>query len=213
MTKITPKDNLIVEVYHSFKSSMKQHGVQISLPTKTDPRKSYGWRYLSTFLDKCNKYGLDYTKAIEIVILNAKIKKSLRFGLSILNVPDLINLYKSKLERELQIESKVLNNLLKSDSFLHKKATGDSDLLKLMISRPNPRAYSNITSWYQANEININYIALSRKCMKAIQLVRDQDSDQLPSLNELLKIRLICQSDKLTLPKIKAILGKDLIEN
>jgi len=208
------KDERIIEIYRSFKTMMRQNGVQISLPIKTDPRKSYGWRYISLFLDKCDKYDLDYGKALEAIIYNAKSHNSLRFGMAILNVSNIATIYKNKLECELQVENRLLKGLRESDSFIRQKISQSKvDILDLLTYRPNPRACANMTSWYQTNEININYMALSRKCMKAFGIIKEKDADQLPLLIELQKNRLICQLDKTSFPKIKLILGDDLIKD
>jgi hypothetical protein len=194
---------------------MKKHGQRISLSVKTDPRKTYNWRFLSHFLDEIEKYEMNehmVQRAIEALIGDAKNHRMLHRGMAILNNPNLIHICVAKLEREIREEREKVDRIDRTHSFIQEKCAEAIDTVGILLSKDNPLAYSNMTRWYQTGKIDIGYIALSKTCMRALGKMDKVERMCYPTPRQLLQMRLMYLSDDVVHMKLKNTLKNDLIE-
>lgn len=210
-------DDKIIETYRIFRSSMRRYGKEISLPVKTDPRKTYSWRYLVNFLERAKGLDIDndmLPHIIDAIVDNAKRHNQLKRGIAVLDQRNIVELCCVKLEREIQNEEQIINRIHESYKFLiSKKNEENVDSLSLLLAtRKNYNAYANIVSWHQAGYIAAGYIAVSKACNKAMQKLESHEIRVLPELRQLLRLRLKLLHGCGIRVQLQEFMSSDLIE-
>jgi hypothetical protein len=169
------KDERILDVYKIFKAAMSAQRTRVSIPSNVDPKKTYAWRYLSGFIDRCDKLDINddmVHNTIYALVDHYKKSRQLHLGMAILNHRDLLGVCATKLEREVRDENSKIMSIRNSHSFLLTELSRMKyPLYKLLLMRSNPMAYTNITRWHQSNQLDARYIAISRTCIISIGTV------------------------------------------
>ena len=207
----------IIITYRTFKRIMKRYGKVVSFPKNTDPSKTYYWRYLRNFIDRCEKLDLDddiLSNVIEAMIIEAKRRKILHCGMSILTKIEPMGACQRKLERDIQDQTQALGNLERTYFFLQRQLTESkyNDLFDLLINKSNKKARPNIICWYDSNQISLGYLAVSRVCKKVLHALDGEQLDIFPNSKEMLRIRLQLLDRQPGVEKLRKLLGGDLFE-
>ena len=202
------RDTRIIKTYKILQSTLNQYGRKISLPSHTDPRKTYCWRHLSSFLDKYDALEFDDNNMPDIIsamVIVAQKRKRLMGGISILNNIDIISALGKKLEVEINGTNNCYVIIRNSKKFLEQQ---QQDLLQ----RTNKRTYPNIIKWYDSGRLAIEHIIVSKKCREAMKELSKEEKQMLPNTNQLIKLYLKLTTRKETLEQIQVILGDDFYE-
>ncbi len=208
----------VLNIYKLFRNAMREQGQFVAFPKNVDPRKTYAWRYLVAFVRKLEEEQINEDLIpciIKAIVENAKMKRILSRGLSILSQNDLLKIGLAKLERETQDEARKIKNIIKTHEFLISQLNGNGEIknrVDLLSYRPNKRSYANVTRWFQAGQLNLDYIALSKSCQRAIRKLELFELQLFPKFKDHLIIRWAYLTNDAIHQQIKTILGHDLIE-
>ena len=210
------KEERVIQAYGFLKRALKRYRRSVSLPTNTDPTKTYSWRYLERFIDRFDALGLDDESlevVIEAIVEHAHKSGDLCRGIAILDQKNIINIVLAKLEADIKSEENITKTIEESDRFVRQQLPEGSAARVLLSQRPNRTAYSNITRWYKANQISIGYIAVSRECKKALGTLPQHELQLFPQPTDLLRMRLRLISRQNIVTKLKTTMGSDLVED
>lgn len=208
------QDERVLKAYAIFKRTMRRYGKEVSFPNKTEPKKTYNWRYLTKFLEKFDELQMDdryMPRIIHAIVHHAKSHHLLERGIAMLNRNDILKLSISQLERDLLQEKESIRLIRQSYDYVMSQSTGGklSDLLK---TRINKNAYTNLTRWYKASLVSLGYIAVSRSCRKALSSLDDNEARAFPSFEELLRIRLLYVHNPNIVTNLREFMGADLFD-
>lgn len=213
------KEERIIKIYLLLKRELRRYKKSISLPKKTDPTKTYSWRYLERFLDRVETSGFnddDMPIIIEAIVNYAYENRLLNRGIAILDQKNILEVVSAKLEKEAKEENDITRTITTSRSFVRKQLPQNSSpeqVRILLAQRPNRTAYTNITRWFKSNQISIGYIAVSRECKKALGTLPNHELELFPQPRELMRMRLQLISNPNIVTKLKTVLGNDLVED
>jgi hypothetical protein len=206
-------DVRVIKAYRLFRDSMRKHGKHVAFPKQTNPKKTYSWRYISNFLDKYDEEGLtdeNMRDVINAVVKEAKKKNCLRYGVSILGKIDILESYEKSLENNLLFESKLLDGIISSKSFVDSKGP---DWYSSLSGRKNRWSFMNMTMWFDMGLISADFVSTSESCGSVLKIVSGHERGVLPSDNEIIKIRTkILMNDELR-SKVQNVLGKEIVNN
>jgi acyl carrier protein len=198
----------IINTYKILQSELNQYGRKISLPSHTDPRKTYCWRHLSSFLDKYDALEFDDNNMPDIIsamVTEAQKRKQSMGGVSILNSIDIISALEKKLEIEINGTNNCYTIIRNSKKFLEQQQEN-------LLQRVNKRTYPNIIKWYDSGRLTIEHIIVSKKCREAIKELSKEEKQMLPNTSQLIKLYLKLTTRKEILEQIQTILGNDFYE-
>jgi hypothetical protein len=199
------RDTRIINTYKILQSELNQYGRKISLPSHTDPRKTYCWRHLSSFLDKYDALEFDDNNMPDIIsamVTEAQKRKQSMGGISILNNIDIISALEKKLEIEINGTNNCYTIIRNSKKFLEQQQEN-------LLQRVNKRTYPNIIKWYDSGRLAIEHIIVSKKCREAIKELSKEEKQMLPNTSQLIKLYLKLTTRKEILEQIQTILGND----
>jgi hypothetical protein len=202
------RDTRIIKTYKILQSTLNQYGRKISLPSHTDPRKTYCWRHISSFLDKYDALEFDDGNMPDIIsamVTEAQKRKRSMGGISILNNIDIMSALEKKLETEINITHNCVTIIQNSQKFLEQQK---EDLLQKI----NKRTYTNLIKWYDSGRLAIEHIIVSKKCREAIKELSKEEKQMLPNTSQLIRLYLKLTTRKETLEQIQVILGNDFYE-
>lgn len=211
-------DAKVMKVYDLFKRAMYKSGRMISFPEHTDPKKTYGWRYLSKFVSRLDDLELDDAVIPQIVnalVEQARKDRLLSRGIAILDRKDLLEVCIARLEREKRECNDVVRAVIRSHQFLLNalnEGTEKQSMFDILSARKNKQSYANVTRWHQSGQLSIHYVAVSRVCRKSLGTLDDSELKLFPPAKQLLKTRLMHLSDGILVQKLKEILKEDLFE-
>lgn len=187
-------DARVLNVWSWCSEAYLRAGRRLSLPAKTDPCKTYQWRYAQAIAKKFEEWDLSdeaAKKFIDIAVRTAKERGMLQKGLAVLHQTNMLALCYDKLQAESASNSQTLESLRHVRSWLDKKI-GSGDAVEVLLRRADPEGFCNLTMWFQASRISPLYLALSRSCSKALaRLNRDSQDERglLPKVTELYLLR------------------------
>jgi hypothetical protein len=208
------KAKRIIRVYKLLRSQLKKYGRFISFPKKTDPSKTYIWRYISKFIDNYDQIGLEDDEMpgiVEAVVQEAKKTGLLRCGASVIIKVDLLAVCNKKFENDNNEENKTIKSVRCTHAFLQDKCDGNITVEKL-IYKPSKRSYTNMIRWYQSGEIDTGYLIMSRTCRRAIKELDEDEKALLPNIRNTISIRTRLQCRERIMEALHKILGTDLLE-
>ncbi|MBD3407221.1 MAG: hypothetical protein GF411_13965 [Candidatus Lokiarchaeota archaeon] len=198
------RDDKIREVIKIF---VRASGRSNILPANTDPKDTYQWRYAARFVDRMDQTQVSWDVMEQIIYLivdHVKEHKSLwSKGLWILTRKDIIDISYNKINKSLLSKHSILDVLKRNYEFAEEHNFEFS-------AKPNKFGYPNLISWYNANYINHNYIALSESCNRAMCELDNSDRRRLPIKNITMQ-RILLTSDNEFKRKAKEIMPKDFI--
>jgi hypothetical protein len=191
---------------------MHKYGKIVNLPEKTDPKKTYSWRYLSNFVDRMNELHVDskhMSVVLEAILIHAKERNLLSRGFAVLSKVDIIQLVVKKLEKDCQSEHNKVENIKRNHEFLLKQMNGYS-LFDILASRRRLNSYTNMTCWYEQGSISLDYIIASRTCRKVIGMLKQSEQSRYPNVMSLMKMRYKLLANERVVRELIQILGDDL---
>ena len=205
-------DNKIHETYKILQRKYKELGLGISLPENTDPRKTYGWRYLVNFVRRMEQLEISehyYPIVINAILEHAKRRGLLNRGFAVLNKLDIVDLVIRNLEKDISKSRQQLERVLASHNFIQKQQNQHniSDILSIKGSK---NAYTNMTKWYEQGYLAPEYIALSKNCRRVLSTINTGERTIFPETIKLMKMRLQILSDNETTDQLKTALNDDL---
>ena len=111
------KEERVIQAYGFLKRALRRYRRSVSLPTNTDPTKTYSWRYLDRFIDRFTQLGLD-DEALEVVIdaivEHAHKNGCLCRGIAVLDQKNIINIVLAKLESDIKSEENITRTIEES---------------------------------------------------------------------------------------------------
>jgi hypothetical protein len=213
----TEQTERILELYRLFKRAMQRNGRMISFPKKTDPTKTYCWRYLANFLEKADELELGdeiLPRIVDAVVAHAKEQGLLHRGIAVLDQKDLFDVCYARFERDARSESNLITEIRRSYDFVRKQQEQNPDrsVTQLLSKRPSVRAYANIVSWHKAGYITLGYITVSKACRRALAELQEYELALLPSSRELLRLKIRLVMDKEIAAELRVFMGNDLFQ-
>lgn len=209
--KVELTDNDVMLIYRWFQSAMYKAGRNIRMPEGTDPSKTYQYRWIKKFADRTvNEWHLDMrtTKLlVESLVAYGKRNKLLNQGAGLLNSNMAVDLCVQTLETSINKSSTILLSLISSKMYLER-----SKLMSIeqLASSRRVGGYSNIFCAYDSGMLSLEYIALSRVCSNALNLINEVERSNFPSNRALFGIRARLLLDKEINGQIVDSMGKDL---
>jgi len=183
-------DQKISPLLFIFLEATRKKGKMISLPKNTDLTKTYLWRYLKNFYDRCLEENLSEDEipfALKGLVDASAADGSLhRNGITVLDRRDLLSLGIKRIEKEIRKENTMLNDLIRSYDYLireknDRRQLSNYDILK---NRKNHDGYANITCWFLAGKITADFMAITTSCQRTIKEITGPEREMLPSDEE-----------------------------
>lgn len=203
-------DNMVLEIFEWYRSAMGRVGRRVDWPKCHDIRKTYFYRSLHKYADKCyNDLGLDnrMTRILTYDVVEYAAKnKLLNKGALILQM-DLVGLCYNSIKNLIEEEDSLIVELQRCKTFLDEQISDKNNHVQLMIEPMSDGGLPRIVYWYQLGYLTSTYIALSKSCLKAVSLLKDVDD--FPKQIELFKISSQILATDLV-DRISAVIGSDL---
>lgn len=204
-------DSFVFTVYDWFRSAMAKSGRKINCSKTTDFTKTYQYRWIKTFVEKCNQLNLD-EKTVKYLIYDmvdyAKRNDLLSKGTQILLMSNLVDICHHSLKTLIAEEHELIREILYCHRFLVDQAGGKDIQVQMLISTTN--RVPNILLWFDQGRLTNNYLALSSVCLKALQLLESHHRSMFPSNFDLLKLYSHIMLDQNLGDKIESIMGSTL---
>ena len=192
-------------IYNWFKKAMKSVGSRSKDPKCADIKKTYQYRAVNQFVDKARGYSLnsDQMQAlVKEIVRYSKDHNLLHRGTAVLNMSDIFSICSKRLEMSVEaIDTAV--ELIKLSAHVIEDDLHVAEQLG---------GYPKLVSLYNSDQLPIELLALSKKCIAALRRISSIDRQLLPSDVDLLKIRIKLLMDRDVKKKVKKILGNDLLE-
>jgi hypothetical protein len=190
-----------------------QHGFRLAFPAKTDPTKTYQWRYARSIASKFDEWEFDEgtaKKFISIAVLHCKQAGVIRKGLAALHQSNLLQICYDKLQEQADVNKQCVGSIEHIHAWLMDRS-GD-DLLETLLYRRDPDEFCNLVKWVQASRISRLYLALSKTCGKALARLaksHPEEREILPKTTMLYMLRVEFTEDASNITQTKRILGSD----
>jgi hypothetical protein len=213
MNKLEISDDHIMTVWEWCSEAYLQHGFKLTFPAKTDPTKTYQWRYARSITLKFAEWEFDEETAkqfITIAIGHCKDAGVLRKGLAALHQTNLLQICYDRLQKQVDSNKRCADSIEHIHAWLMARSNGD--LLETLLSRQAPDEFCNLVKWVQASRISRLYLALSRTCGKALARLsrtHPEEREILPKTTTLYMLRSEFIEDAGNAINAKRILGKD----
>lgn len=208
------RDIRINRVYNILRGKMKGYGRNVQLPTNTDPKKTYSWRYLDTFLKKVEQLNIhdDYIPDIlDVLLIHAKRNKLLNRGFAILNKIDISELVLQRFERDEDWRLGKKRRIFSSHEFLLKQQRdSNKNMIELLSHKRTPDAYMNMTCWYEQGFLGIEYIVISKACRKVLSTMKPNERAIYPGTIDTMKQKFLILSDQQLSGKLQTLLHSDM---
>jgi len=206
------KDSTLFTIHEWFQEAMGRVGRKVKLPRCKDPIKTYYFRALRSYANKCyNDFGLD-DRTIRILTMDiveyAKSHNLLNKGAQMLCMNSVVDICYHSINNSIENESFLIKELYHCHRFVMRQA-GNKDSLVRLMQESASGGYSRIVQWYHCGYITPLYLALSKRCMKALSRIPRDERQELPKDIDLLLMCTHVVSNDL-IPKLKEVLGSDL---
>ena len=197
-------------VLKHFQKALLKYGRSVDLPSNTDVTKTYGWRYIQSFVNNINKLEVvdNIPFIINALVEHAYKQKLLHRGFAILNKVNLLEFVVNAAQKDVSNKRGRLEDFKRAMNFLRDQS-GDTKLDDVLNRRVRMGSYTNLTKWFEQGHINKEYIALSKACINVMQKMDRVERQVLPLPIELLKIKHKLLADKEFVDKIVTLMGDD----
>ena len=207
-------DTKLYTIHDWYCSAMGEIGKKVKVPRCKDPTKSYRFRAIKQYADRCyNEFKLDDLAVKYLtydIVKYAKNHGLLNKGAQMFNMSSVIDICYYTIKDILESESSLVLEIKYSHDFLMEQLEGKNNLVRLLLEPSRPGGYSNLVYWHNLNYLTANYIALSKPCLKALGKIKKEERSELPEDVALLSIAMQILSNSEISQKIKTVLGKDL---
>lgn len=202
-------DEKIWQVWEWCSNSYLRHNKKLAFPKKTDPQKTYQWRYLKALTSKIDEWAIDDDTAQKIIdeAVNYSHRRGLLAkGLAALLQGNILQVCLDSIKTAERNTDQICASLSETERWIAERV-GDRNRLETLLCQPTGVLH-NITLWYQATKITPLYLSLSKSCGKALAKLDDDERSLLPKSTALylIRIRFLAEQD---IKVIKAIFGDD----
>lgn len=192
---------------------MRKHGRKIKWPQCKDKRKTYQYRAVASYAKKCYEdLELD-DKTVKVLTFNiveyAKRKNLLSKGAQMLCMDVIVDICYDSISEIIEEESSLVSELRHCHRFVMDQINSKDNLVRLMAEPINEGGYPRLVMWYNQGHVTPHYLALNRKCARALSKIPQSDKEDLPDALELFKMCTFLVSPDMV-DKLKGVLGKDL---
>lgn len=213
MDTLDISNDRIMTVWEWCSEAYLQQGFRLTFPARTEPTKTYQWRYARSIALKFEEWEFDEGTAkqfISIAVRHCKEAGVLRKGLAALHQSNLLQICYDRLQKQANTNKQCVDSI----EHIHKwlMARSQEDLLKTLLHRRDPDEFCNLVKWVQASRISRLYLALSKTCGKALaRLARTHPEEReiLPKTTTLYMLRTEFIEDAGNVTNTKRILGND----
>jgi len=178
-------DSRVFDLHAKCRDVFSKYGIGVGFDSGTNPRKTYQWRYLVHFAQKIDEWQLDDDTAMQLVEAMLEYSKKngkLRRGLSILSSGKILDIgYKHLMEKQ-KFDDLAVARLRSNAKFF--AGAGDP------CARAHRAALPNIVMWYMQGKLSAQFIAVSKKCRRALSTLNAFERGLLPDAHELLLHRI-----------------------
>lgn len=213
MDKIEITNDMVFTVYSWFQSAMKKTGRFIKFPKCRDKTKTYQFRWVKTFVDKCyNDLGLDnktIKRFVYDIVLYAKQNRVLDRGTQILTMNNIIDICYNSIQSNQEEEASLISELNRCHDFLSNKENNKDILVRNLIEPVSEGGYTNLVYWYELGYLTPTYLALSMTCQRALKQLPKSERSDLPTDFDLFKICTYTVTKDMV-PTFEKVLGSDL---
>ena len=168
-----------------------KYNIVLKLPKHTDRRKTYQWRYLTKMHQNFKNWRLDRDEIKQFLCIAVDYAKHNRIafkGLSLFHQNNILKACYEKLLSRAQHHKRMLRWLRDMKRWFDLQVA-DKDATAVCLERINKHSMCNLAKWYQSSKINPLFMALTKPCMIAMDMVGDLDKALLPSKAELVLAR------------------------
>lgn len=206
-------DDKVMSVWQWCYEAYLQHGMRITFPKHTDPRRTYQWRFASSIAKKFSEWKFDddtAKKFVTIAVGESKRRGVLKKGLAALHQSNMLDICYQIVTSQ-QIDDIDRLNSLKSMKKWFDGQIGSGDPLTILLYRKERTALSNVVMWYQASKLSDLFLALSRTCCRAIAKLQDNSIENrlLPTTTSLYLLRSEFLSECNNKEITRNLFGKD----
>lgn len=190
-----------------------RHGIKLQFPARTNPQKTYQWRYAKAIALKFDEWDFDEATSkqfIDIAVVHAKETGVLRKGLATLHQANMLEICYEKLKTQSDTNRQAIDSLRYIHNWLTQRANGN--LFETLLQRANADELCNLVQWVQASRISPLYLSLSRTCGQALARLAKLHPDEralLPKTTTLYMLRANFLEDVGNVELAKQIFGSD----
>lgn len=213
MSTLEISDDRIMTVWEWCSEAYLQQGFRLTFPAKTEPTKTYQWRYTRSIALKFIEWEFDEETAkqfISIAVRHCEEAGVLRKGLAALHQSNLLQVCYDRLKQQANSNKQCVESIELIHDWL--MARSQENLLQTLLYRRDPDEFCNLTQWIQASRISRLYLALSKTCGKALaRLARTHPEEREihPKTTKLYMLRSEFIGDAGNVTQVKRILGPD----
>jgi hypothetical protein len=206
-------DERIMTVWDWCSEAYIRSGFKLQFPAKTDPTKTYQWRYARAIANKFNEWDFDDPTAkqfITIAIAHTKEAGVLRKGLAALHQSNLLEICYKKLQSMSDDTCQSIDSMRLIRDWLDKRSNGD--LVGTMLHRNDVDELCNLVKWVNASRISPLYLSLSRSCGRALARLAKSNLEErelLPKTTKLYILRSEFTEDAENVKQAINIFGAD----
>lgn len=191
----------ILKLIIEFKNECKKYKKNFRIPQCKDISQTYQYRWFNSFYEKCRKdYDQeDMVEIIKCLVKYAKDNRILNVGASLLNRSDIVSIACKMFNDEVSDIENIIINLQ------NKMKLVDKNFESFLLKKTHRDGYNNLIIMYLDGRIDLNFISLSKSCIKALSKIKE-DRDLLPIPLQIVKRRLKIL-DLVGISKIKKIMN------
>ena len=172
-----------MQIFKYCEAAFNSIGINVAFPQKTDPQKTYKWRYLCKFvrsIDEAEVPEAMVPDLINIVAAYAAETKQIHKGLSLLASDQVLIVCCERLLRKDRMHDDVVEMIGKSRD-------------KVVATDPGGKAHAksltNVVKWFVHGELSETYLALSKRCHEAMVKLDKVERSMLPNGMQLIAVR------------------------
>ena len=137
---------------------------------------------------KWNLNKQEIAKFLEIAVKYAKHNRIAFKGLSLFHQNNILQICYDRLKAIIAQRNRIARSLKQMQSWFNDQIA-EADPVEVCLRKSSKNAMCNLAKWYQSSKINPLFMALSRPCMIAVDMVGDTDRSLLPTKAELVLAR------------------------
>lgn len=203
------------QILRYLRSALLKHGRSLGVPEGVEITKTYAWRSLHSFANKMRELNIKnehLSMIINELVKYAHRNNLLSRGYNILCNKNIVEIIIKRLQKDTDVKRIKIEILQKTKNFLNEKID-NKDLCSLLQERLRIDTYSNFTKWYEQGHISVEYISVSKTCLKILNKLNDNERNIIPKPLDLLKTRIKLLSDKESIATITELMGEDYCGN
>jgi hypothetical protein len=204
-------NEFVLTIYGWFQSAMRSVGRNPKLAQARNVANTYAFRNVKMFAERCyNKWELD-DRAVRTLVYDivkyADREGILNKGTMMLNMGTVLEICKKSLQESIEAEENLATELSRCKAFLDE--VGKDNLATKLVQPVTIGGYSYLVYWFNLGYLTPTYIAISRRCLKAVHALPLSERNELPDDSELLRICTHTVAND-NVNELREIMGQDL---